>query len=435
MEIGRPAQSKQPSRKGKKAWRKNINIDEISEGMDTIREIERDTGVKDMGVLASSELFQVDEAGDDQLLSKKQRAVKPMKADEILGRRSKVPALESKKTSERKRLEGLTSRQVKKLLDRAGKSTSRVSTRVEHQGLGKPASYDLWGEEPAEVVPGKGSFINDLKSANSHNPSTTAPMTIGKNPMSLAADRKKVDAVVLPEEGKSYNPTVESWQALFEAEHAKEAQREEERLRLEEERNRIQLIIANYDDHGELSDSSDEEEEPAEEQEEEDANEKTSLSVNKPVQNKKKLRKQRNKEQRHQQRTKLEADLKDLKKQIRDLENIPKLLQEAERQIAAHAAAVAKGTASMAQGGSENLKRKAPRMSRNHKLADTPLELKLSDELTDSLRLLRPEGNLSADRFRSLQERGLIEPRVPVQKKRKYAPKVTEKWGFKDITL
>ena len=90
---------------------------------------------------------------------------------------------------------------------------------------------------------------------------------------------------------------------------------------------------------------------------------------------------------------------------------------------------------SEAAASGANKKRKAPKLSKNHKLVEMPLEVKLSDELADSLRLLRPEGNLAKERFRSLQERGLIEPRVPAVKKRKYAPKVTEKWSYKDIKL
>lgn len=435
MEIGRPSQSKQPSRKGKRAWRKNIDIEDINENLESIRETERDHGVKDMGSIQSDQLFQVDTAGDEMLKTKKERNTKPMMADEILARRSAVPALKAMHLKQQgKSKEGLSSKQIKKLLDRAGKSTARVSNKVEHQGLAKVVSYDLWGDD-APAAP-KDSFIADLKPATSHRSTTTVPSTIGKNAVSQAPNRAPVAAVAIPEEGKSYNPTLEAWQTLLEQEYKREAAREEERLALEEKQNKIQLIIANYDDNGELSDDSesegdDDENAAAAAAEEEDQEEDKGLSVNKPTENKKKLRKQRNKEKRHAERTKLEAELKDLKKTIRDLENIPKLLKEAERQIkeATEAATAANGASST------NKKRKAPKFSKSHKLADMPLELKLSDELSDSLRLLKPEGSLVIDRFRSLQERGLIEPRVPVSKKRKYALKITEKWTVKDITL
>lgn len=35
-----PAQYKQPSRKGKKAWRKNVDVTEIASGLETLRQEE-----------------------------------------------------------------------------------------------------------------------------------------------------------------------------------------------------------------------------------------------------------------------------------------------------------------------------------------------------------------------------------------------------------
>jgi hypothetical protein len=42
------------------------------------------------------------------------------------------------------------------------------------------------------------------------------------------------------------------------------------------------------------------------------------------------------------------------------------------------------------------------------------IEVQLQDELSESLRQLKPEGNLLKTRFQSFVERNLIEPRVPV---------------------
>ncbi|EZF28141.1 hypothetical protein H101_08178, partial [Trichophyton interdigitale H6] len=38
--VGAPQQFKQPSRKGKKAWRKNVDVTEVQEGLDQVREEE-----------------------------------------------------------------------------------------------------------------------------------------------------------------------------------------------------------------------------------------------------------------------------------------------------------------------------------------------------------------------------------------------------------
>jgi len=36
--VNAPGQFKQPSRKGKKAWRKNVDITEVQEGLENLRE-------------------------------------------------------------------------------------------------------------------------------------------------------------------------------------------------------------------------------------------------------------------------------------------------------------------------------------------------------------------------------------------------------------
>ena len=38
--VGAPKQYKQPSRKGKKAWRKNVDIDEVQEGLRVLKDEE-----------------------------------------------------------------------------------------------------------------------------------------------------------------------------------------------------------------------------------------------------------------------------------------------------------------------------------------------------------------------------------------------------------
>ena len=42
------------------------------------------------------------------------------------------------------------------------------------------------------------------------------------------------------------------------------------------------------------------------------------------------------------------------------------------------------------------------------------LDVQLGEDLSETLRALKPEGNLFRDRFLSLQQRALVEPRVPV---------------------
>jgi nucleolar protein 53 len=43
-DFGAPSQHNQGSRKGKRAWRKNVDIDEVEEGLEGLRAEERVTG-------------------------------------------------------------------------------------------------------------------------------------------------------------------------------------------------------------------------------------------------------------------------------------------------------------------------------------------------------------------------------------------------------
>ena len=66
---------------------------------------------------------------------------------------------------------------------------------------------------------------------------------------------------------------------------------------------------------------------------------------------------------------------------------------------------------------------------------EVDLEVVLQDELKDSLRLLRPEGNLLKDRFRNIMIRGKVEARKPIQQPKKVRRKLTEKWTYKDFAI
>ena len=59
------------------------------------------------------------------------------------------------------------------------------------------------------------------------------------------------------------------------------------------------------------------------------------------------------------------------------------------------------------------------------------IEVKLSDEVPNTLRELKPEGNLIKDRFKSFQARNLVETRVVVKVKRKYKLKEVESHDYK----
>ena len=70
-----------------------------------------------------------------------------------------------------------------------------------------------------------------------------------------------------------------------------------------------------------------------------------------------------------------------------------------------------------------------------YSIPDKPLEVVLPNELRESLRLLKPEGNILNDRFRNLLVQGKIESRTRITQPKKAKRTVTEKWTYKDWKL
>ena len=62
--VGAPSQLSQTTRSGKRAWRKNIDIDHVEEGLEEIRSEERVMGTA-LHNQPDKDLFTVDVTGDD----------------------------------------------------------------------------------------------------------------------------------------------------------------------------------------------------------------------------------------------------------------------------------------------------------------------------------------------------------------------------------
>ena len=90
-----PATLRQPSRKSKRAWRKNVDISEVTTGLDSLREEIRTTGGP-IAEQSNDQLFTLDVAGNDEIKAK-HKLTKPLKVDQILAERSAVPAVDSRK--------------------------------------------------------------------------------------------------------------------------------------------------------------------------------------------------------------------------------------------------------------------------------------------------------------------------------------------------
>ncbi|KAJ3214793.1 hypothetical protein HK099_006669 [Clydaea vesicula] len=132
-----------------------------------------------------------------------------------------------------------------------------------------------------------------------------------------------------------------------------------------------------------------------------------------------KTRAQRNKEQRKIAKEREEKKIKDAKELALQVSNIKEINNAVNSTLNMEKSVTVKESSQMRLGP--------------HKFKSIPkaLDVTLTEDLADSLRIIKPEGNIFTERFNSLQERGLIEPRVPVGKKRKFKKKVIEVHSYK----
>ncbi|GEQ69910.1 hypothetical protein JCM33374_g3586 [Metschnikowia sp. JCM 33374] len=388
--------STQSSRKGKKAWRKNIIVDDINSALEAKRERQVLHGDSIEGD------FVIDTEG-----SKDSKApVSVLKTTEILANKSKVPALVSRKSKQK-----VSKTRANKLMVLAGRSLtdSKHTARVEADGLVKGSNVDLWGAEEAQDE--AGGKAAQTPATTSNTKASRAPRTLKQDPLRLHTQVPDDDVV---HAGKSYNPSLESWKSLIDKEFVTENDAQMKAQALEQERERIQHLVDTL--HDEEEDEIIEEAEEAE-KEPENEEEKYRLSVNARTEVKRKTRTRRNREARHKQRMELEGKLRDLKKQLRDLGNLSAIQNEVEEKASMQKTAAPK---------------KYKKHSK-HEVSFKPIEVKLADELTNNLRGVRPEGNPFYEQMNKLQMSGKVEARVPVRAKRRYRQKLTEKWSYKNF--
>ncbi|KAJ4301644.1 hypothetical protein N0V90_003737 [Kalmusia sp. IMI 367209] len=418
-----PAQYKQPSRKGKKAWRKNVDVTQIASGLEEVRD-----QIIQGGVIAekpSDELFAVDTSGDASIQKAYHKRHKPLKVDEILAQRSAVPAVSS-----RKRLSDFSEEKKRKKTKISQKDYDRLRSiayggdqvKKDIVDMADAPDHDPWAVQEVKKNP-KYSFLDEKKPKKE-------PATLKQAPVSLAKSGKAIPAVRKPEGGKSYNPNFNDWQELVTREGDKAVEAEKQRLQeAREEAERMERAMASSDDESDANESAWESE-----WEGFSDGEDNSLKQKRPE---RKTPAQRNKIKRRKAAEGLkkhEVRMKAKEQQIQRIKELTKSVAEKEkaREALRNMVLVENNEPSFEDEGEEVLRKKP---FGKHHVPEAPLEVVLPDELKDSLRLLKPEGNLLKDRFRSMMVRGKIEARkqIPYAKKKKVT--VTEKWSYKDWKL
>jgi nucleolar protein 53 len=374
----------------------------------------------------SAELFTLDLAGDAAIQKKYLKGSKPLKADEIIAQRSAVPA-------------------VPQTTDGVLQSKRQRTSYVSHKGLTRLRNIADGRQEDPMVEPTEANHDpwdaqKDLEEATQDprfsflekSKKKVAPATLKHRPISLAASGKDIPAVKKPEGGFSYNPVYTDYEERLMTEGEKELAAEQKRLAAAEaERIKLEAAAksaAEAEVAEAKADLSEWEEDSAWDGFE-SGTEDVKLSAKRPE---RKTQAQRNRIKRRKEeerKAKMAGDIKKKNEQAALAKKIAKELSEKEK---SRSSVVVKDDESSSEGDDLELRR---RKLGKIALPEKDLELVLPDELQESLRLLKPEGNLLKDRYRSLLVRGKVESRRPISFAKKAKRKATEKWTHKDFML
>jgi len=285
---------------------------------------------------------------------------------------------------------------------------------------GETSVFDLWATE-APPKP-------EDEEATDYIPKTkpkVAPSTLQRAPIPLTASGRPVRAVRQPEAGTSYNPTFEDWDDLLNREGGKEVEAEKARL-LEaqaaaEKEARVQAIAAAPESHPE-------DDESAWEGFETDNDDNESLKRKRPE---RKTQAQRNKIKRRKEAERLAKHEKRMREKQRQAEQIISALIKRHSDAVQVAEDQQEDRLADDEDDTALRRRKLGRV----KIPEKSLEVVLPEELQESLRRLKPEGNLLNDRFRNLLVNGKLEARKAVLQPKKKKMTFTEKWSHKDFSI
>lgn len=348
---------------------------------------------------------------------KLRRAPKPLRSLAILNERSAVPSLTSKSiippTSSASKTKSRISSAEKERLRRIARRTAidpdGITTSAEIKTVG-PALTDAWNAASARAVP-----VGEFGEEGIVKAKVKTPITIARQrEIYLSNQVAGGRGLETPDQGTSYNPKEADHTRLIElaveeekAQLAREAA-EEERIRVLGEVKNARRQHADGDEFeyaagmkvgpGEIDadDVSEDDEDAA--------------GPSKTKAQKRKTQAQRNKAKRLKEQARLDAIEKTHKRlvaSIGGLKGVQANLEKREKQMAE-----AERLAKLAKKQRERMGLEGGEKVGKHRVVKPRMTVQLGEDLAESLRQVKPEGNLFRDRYLALQRKALVEPRV-----------------------
>ncbi|XP_064622394.1 ribosome biogenesis protein NOP53-like [Lineus longissimus] len=422
---------KRVSKNKKKTWRKT-DISEVEEYLEDKRLQERTGGL--VAEKPDEALFFIDkETVKDEVPTKRSRreprtlrCFANLEPNPRIKAASKSVNIRTAHTYEKKKsirvkereAKGIVTITAKKAKEQKKKATAASIKKMLDKRQPLTADYDLWGTGEKAKAPADDEYHKRI----------TKKLPI-KKPAHTYKKPSGLPAIEMAHPGASYNPAYEDHVELLQMAHEIEVKKDREEKRITRSLDEKFPSKAEAPTHqtwvqemsaGLYEEASDNE----------DVGDVDKLSVNPPVRREnKKTVTQRNKEKKARELE--EKRKKDKESRIKDTEifrlrSFKKAVTEREKDLAEKA----RRKAELKEKNKDNTK-----VLGKMKFEAPDVEIKLGDELRGSLRLLKPEGHLMEDRFKSFQKRNIIEPRLRAKYKKTYKDKKFEKNTHREITL
>jgi len=447
-EVGAP-KTNRASKKGKKSWRKNVDMSQVNQHLEEVRHEERVGGSfadrPDEKLFVIEKEVKVEESRKPRKEPKKLRCFanleglpgvpdpKPLRNKTLLPEERENPLVKKLKEDKikagiigQKTLEKVKNRKRHLEIKDAGKTVRNSRRRTVFD-------FDLWDAEDKVSKPSEDWVDQKVLTHTAQGQCQYTPKAAAVRNFSTGTT---LPAVEVPESGASYNPSAKDHQDLLWKAALVEIQKQKEQERIQRQ------TTAMFPEKGEAPTTQDylqemsegiielkqkdkEEEEKEEKEEKEENGESIENDAEKELSSSQVIRPKTRKQKRdkrgrmfEKQRERREKETKLREMELMRTKSLTKELKKEELKTEANQKRRAQEKMDK-MGGSIQLS--------NYKYEPQEIEIKLSDELTGNLRSLKPEGSILEDRFKSLQRRNMIEVRVKQKTVRKLKRKKIEK--------
>nr|CAG4641749.1 EOG090X07H9 [Eurycercus lamellatus] len=426
----------------KKAWRVTSNVDDVERFLESKRLDERLGAPFDER--PSEDIFVVDTKTDaDQPKTsgpnrkRKIKEIGPLKCYSILTpssavcdplvKRNRVRLPEERgdpllrKFMEAKRAKGEIPNRFLQSMKHHQEKVEELANKKKPEKLRSTFDFDLWGEKGDSIMIGDKKVVAlDLSEELKTYTMEKTGSRVYSRPKSMFAKTSTLQPVEAPHPGTSYNPTFEDHQALLQEAYQVEVKEMTQEAKIKRQlgpmRKKIPVVQKESEWMTEMSQGLADDDETA------------GTEVEPPVvrPTKPKTRKQKLKAKMLKKQELHRKKLKEDKKRMQEFNRLRSIRRE-----------IRKGEERAVVLAEKRQKEKVAKMSKpailgRYKYVEPPVEVNMSDEISGSLRSLKTEGHVLIDRYKSLQRRNVIEPRIRQRVVLKYKHKVFAKRSFVD---